>query len=91
MFPEGQEAWTEFRLTGYPKLFSVVSNSESRNKRIELKNPIEGVYTNTSIKRDFQIMNKKFAKTEKKAGYSLYRKPRKKKDAIVFFNLKTLI
>jgi hypothetical protein len=27
MFPEGQEAWTEFRRTGYPKLFPVVVNS----------------------------------------------------------------
>jgi hypothetical protein len=27
MFPEGQEAWTEFRRTGYPKLFPVVANS----------------------------------------------------------------
>ncbi len=26
MFPEGQEAWTEFRRTGYPKIFPVVSN-----------------------------------------------------------------
>lgn len=26
MFPEGQEAWTEFRRTGYPKLFTVVHN-----------------------------------------------------------------
>jgi hypothetical protein len=26
MFPEGQEAWTEFRRTGYPKLFTVVNN-----------------------------------------------------------------
>lgn len=26
MFPEGQEAWTEFRRTGYPKLFPVVNN-----------------------------------------------------------------
>ena len=26
MFPEGQEAWTEFRRTGYPKLFPVVTN-----------------------------------------------------------------
>jgi hypothetical protein len=26
MFPEGQEAWTEFRRTGYPKLFTVVTN-----------------------------------------------------------------
>lgn len=26
MFPEGQEGWTEFRRTGYPKLFTVVNN-----------------------------------------------------------------
>ncbi len=26
MFPEGEEAWTEFRRTGYPKLFTVVNN-----------------------------------------------------------------
>lgn len=27
MFPEGQEAWSEFRRTGYPKLFPVVINN----------------------------------------------------------------
>jgi hypothetical protein len=26
MFPEGQEAWTEFRRTGYPKIFPVATN-----------------------------------------------------------------
>lgn len=26
IFPEGQEAWTEYRRTGYPKLFPVVNN-----------------------------------------------------------------
>jgi hypothetical protein len=26
MFPEGQEAWTEFRRTGYPKLFPILVN-----------------------------------------------------------------
>lgn len=26
VFPEGQEAWSEFRRTGYPKLFTVVNN-----------------------------------------------------------------
>jgi hypothetical protein len=26
MYPEGQEAWSEFRRTGYPKLFPVVKN-----------------------------------------------------------------
>jgi hypothetical protein len=29
MFPEGQEAWTEFRRTGYPKLFTVVNNESN--------------------------------------------------------------
>ena len=29
MFPEGQEAWTEFRRTGYPKLFPVVKNNSN--------------------------------------------------------------
>jgi hypothetical protein len=27
MFPEGQEAWTEYRRTGYPRLFPLVVNS----------------------------------------------------------------
>ncbi len=27
MFPEGQEAWSEFRRTGYPKIFPVVVNN----------------------------------------------------------------
>lgn len=27
MFPEGQEAWTEYRRTGYPKIFPVVTNN----------------------------------------------------------------
>jgi hypothetical protein len=26
MYPEGQEAWSEFRRTGYPKLYPVVAN-----------------------------------------------------------------
>ncbi|MBB6498200.1 SusD/RagB family nutrient-binding outer membrane lipoprotein [Pedobacter cryoconitis] len=29
MFPEGQEAWTEYRRTGYPKLFTVVNNNSN--------------------------------------------------------------
>ena len=29
MFPEGQEAWTEYRRTGYPKLFPVVTNNSN--------------------------------------------------------------
>lgn len=26
MYPDGQEAWSEFRRTGYPKLYPVVEN-----------------------------------------------------------------
>ncbi len=29
MYPEGQEAWSEFRRTGYPKLFPVVINNSN--------------------------------------------------------------
>ncbi|MDR1203796.1 MAG: SusD/RagB family nutrient-binding outer membrane lipoprotein [Tannerellaceae bacterium] len=31
MFPEGQEAWSEFRRTGYPKLFPAVTNYSDGN------------------------------------------------------------
>jgi hypothetical protein len=31
MFPEGQEAWSEYRRTGYPKIFPVVSNQSGGN------------------------------------------------------------
>jgi hypothetical protein len=27
MFPEGQEAWSEFRRTGYPKLYPIAENN----------------------------------------------------------------
>lgn len=40
MFPEGQEAWSEFRRTGYPKLFPVVINNSGGK-----------VSTNTFIRR----------------------------------------
>ena len=29
MFPDGQEAWSEFRRTGYPRLFPIVVNNSS--------------------------------------------------------------
>ena len=29
MFPEGMEAWSEFRRTGYPKIFPVVVNNSA--------------------------------------------------------------
>lgn len=31
MFPDGQEAWSEFRRTGYPKVFPVVINNSGGN------------------------------------------------------------
>jgi hypothetical protein len=31
MFPEGQEAWSEYRRTGYPKIFPVISNQSNGN------------------------------------------------------------
>ena len=40
MFPEGQEAWSEFRRTGYPRLFPVRYNY-----------PSSGVDTNKQIRR----------------------------------------
>lgn len=35
MFPEGQEAWTEFRRTGYPKLFPVMINNSNNTINTE--------------------------------------------------------
>ncbi len=35
MYPEGQEAWSEFRRTGYPKLFPVVKNYSNGAVSIE--------------------------------------------------------
>lgn len=32
MYPEGQEAWTEWRRTGYPKLFGLLGNNASSNQ-----------------------------------------------------------
>ncbi len=40
MFPDGQEAWSEFRRTGYPKLFPVMVNNSGGN-----------IDTNTQIRR----------------------------------------
>jgi hypothetical protein len=37
MFPEGQEAWTEYRRTGYPKLFPVVVNKSGGTISTELQ------------------------------------------------------
>ena len=31
MFPDGQEAWSEFRRTGYPRIFPVVLNNSGGN------------------------------------------------------------
>jgi hypothetical protein len=53
MYPEGQEAWSEFRRTGYPKLFPVVKNlsggkisTEAFIKRIEFA---AGEYSTNSL------------------------------------------
>jgi hypothetical protein len=37
IFPEGQEAWTEFRRTGYPKLFPVVNNNSNGTISTEIQ------------------------------------------------------
>ncbi len=34
MYPEGQEAWSEFRRTGYPKLFPIANNLSSGDWKI---------------------------------------------------------
>lgn len=41
LYPDGQEAWTEFRRTGYPKVFPVVSN----------KSPNGSIDTDIQIRR----------------------------------------
>lgn len=45
MYPEGQEAWSEFRRTGYPKLFPVVHNFSSAMK------PAGGIADGEFVKR----------------------------------------
>jgi hypothetical protein len=40
MFPDGQEAWSEFRRTGYPRLFPVIVNNSGGT-----------IDTNTQIRR----------------------------------------
>lgn len=45
MYPEGQEAWSEFRRTGYPKLFPVVHNFSSA------MNPAGGIADGDFVKR----------------------------------------
>lgn len=48
MFPDGQEAWSEFRRTGYPKLFPVIVNNSggtiSSEDFIKRVNFVEGEY-----------------------------------------------
>jgi hypothetical protein len=53
MFPEGQEAWTEFRRTGYPKLFPVVNNNSNGtiDTKIQVRRlpyPLSEYTTNTA-------------------------------------------
>ena len=54
MYPNGQEAWSEFRRTGYPKLFPVVTNRSggSVNTSIQIRRipfPFEEYTTNNEI------------------------------------------
>ena len=48
MFPDGQEAWSEFRRTGYPRLFPVIVNNSggtiSTEEFIKRVNFVEGEY-----------------------------------------------
>ena len=37
MFPDGQEAWTEFRRTDYPKVFPVIVNKSGNTIDTELQ------------------------------------------------------
>jgi hypothetical protein len=49
LFPDGQEAWSEFRRTGYPKLFPVVINNSggevNTQEQIKRIRYISGEYT----------------------------------------------
>ena len=53
MFPEGQEAWTEFRRTGYPHLFTVSNNNSGGliNTQTQIRRlayPLNEYTTNTA-------------------------------------------
>jgi Susd and RagB outer membrane lipoprotein len=49
LYPDGQEAWTEFRRTGYPKLFPVVVNNSNGTITGFIKRlPIPSKYKNSN-------------------------------------------
>lgn len=49
LYPDGQEAWTEFRRTGYPKLFPVVVNNSNGTITGFIKRlPIPAKYKNSN-------------------------------------------
>jgi hypothetical protein len=62
MYPEGQEAWTEYRRTGYPKLFPVVNNNsngtiDSQTQIRRLAYPQNEYTTNgTEVKKAVQLL-----------------------------------
>ncbi|PYF75582.1 SusD/RagB family nutrient-binding outer membrane lipoprotein [Pedobacter nutrimenti] len=62
MFPEGQEAWTEYRRTGYPKLFPVVNNNSNNtiSTTIQIRRlpyPSDEYSTNgTEVKKAVQLL-----------------------------------
>jgi len=63
MFPEGQEAWTEYRRTGYPKLFPVVVNNSNGtiSTQIQVRRiayPVNEYNTNgAELTKGIQLLN----------------------------------
>lgn len=61
MFPEGQEAWSEFRRTGYPRIFPVVVNNSGNTintqEQIKRINFVQDeINTNTSNVQDAETL-----------------------------------
>lgn len=64
-FPEGQEAWSEFRRTGYPKLFPVVNNYSNGevDTKIQIRRlpfPADEYTSNKAeVEKAIQLLSKK--------------------------------
>lgn len=57
MYPEGQEAWTEWRRTGYPKLFGLYGNNASSNQ-VDKSGPRRLPYPSTEYDTNTAEVNK---------------------------------
>lgn len=57
MFPDGQEAWTEHRRTGYPKLFSLYGYNRS-NGQVDSSGPRRIPYPSTEYDTNTDEVNK---------------------------------